>query len=76
MVFNLKFVSCFQGNFFQNLGSILLFAIFGTIISAVLFGGGVYLLGVVRCYGLTLYSTGMAGLFTLKIDPVGSEQKV
>jgi sodium/hydrogen exchanger 8 len=36
----------FEGNFFTNLGSILLFAIIGTTISALVVGGGVYLLGL------------------------------
>ena len=38
--------SVFSGNFFTNLGSILLFAIVGTTISALVVGGGVYLLGL------------------------------
>lgn len=36
-----------QGNFFQNFGSIILFAVVGTLISALIVGGGVYLLGQV-----------------------------
>ena len=41
------FVVCLQGNFFQNLGSIVMFAVFGTAISAVIVGGGLYVLGMV-----------------------------
>ncbi|ESN92096.1 hypothetical protein HELRODRAFT_157990 [Helobdella robusta] len=34
-----------KGNFFQNIGTILVFAIFGTVLSAVAVGAGVFLLG-------------------------------
>lgn len=44
----------FQGNFFQNIGSITLFAVIGTAISAFIVGGGIYFLGQVRIIVLTL----------------------
>ena len=41
------FYYCEQGNFFANLGSIILFAVLGTAISAFTVGLGLWVLGEV-----------------------------
>lgn len=54
------FIFLSQGNFFQNIGSIILFAVVGTLISALIVGGGVYLLGQVSYWGkIILNSVGL-----------------
>ncbi|XP_064639883.1 sodium/hydrogen exchanger 8-like isoform X2 [Lineus longissimus] len=62
-----------KGNFFQNIGSILVFAIFGTIISAVVIGGGVYLLGRAQvAYQLNLFESFAFGSLISAVDPVAT----
>ncbi len=52
-----------QGNFFQNIGSITLFAVIGTAISAFIVGGGIYFLGQVSVVVVSVNSSGTASLF-------------
>ncbi|CAH1778714.1 unnamed protein product [Owenia fusiformis] len=62
-----------KGNFFQNIGSILVFAIFGTIISAVVIAGGVYLLGTADvAYRLNLVESFAFGSLISAVDPVAT----
>ncbi|XP_056015707.1 sodium/hydrogen exchanger 8-like isoform X2 [Ostrea edulis] len=62
-----------KGNFFQNLGSILVFAIIGTVISALVVGGGIYLLGQAQVvYKLTWIESFAFGSLISAVDPVAT----
>ncbi|XP_074645206.1 sodium/hydrogen exchanger 8-like [Tubulanus polymorphus] len=62
-----------KGNFFQNIGSILVFAVFGTIISALVVGGGVFLLGKAQvAYQLDLIESFAFGSLISAVDPVAT----
>ncbi|GFU11230.1 hypothetical protein NPIL_631481 [Nephila pilipes] len=62
-----------KGNFFQNIGSILVFAIFGTAISAFIIGGGVYLLGMADvAYKLDFTESFAFGSLVSAVDPVAT----
>lgn len=62
-----------KGNFFQNLGTILVFAIFGTTISALVVGGGVYLLGMADVvYRLSVVESFAFGSLISAVDPVAT----
>uniref|UniRef100_A0A452SQH7 Sodium/hydrogen exchanger n=1 Tax=Ursus americanus TaxID=9643 RepID=A0A452SQH7_URSAM len=66
--------SLHKGNFFQNIGSITLFAVFGTAISAFVVGGGIYFLGqhhrVTPSFSLP-YSFAFGSLISA-VDPVAT----
>ncbi|XP_072013039.1 sodium/hydrogen exchanger 8-like isoform X1 [Amphiura filiformis] len=65
--------SLHKGNFFQNIGSICVFAVFGTIISAMIVGGGVYLLGQAGvAYELKLVESFAFGSLISAVDPVAT----
>lgn len=57
---------CTQGNFFQNLGSIVMFAVCGTAISALIVGGGTYILGLVSRIQAHLFSRVTLGFWHLQ----------
>ncbi|XP_059139556.1 sodium/hydrogen exchanger 8-like [Physella acuta] len=62
-----------KGNFFHNIGSILVFAVFGTVISAVVVGGGVYLLGQAEvAYKLDVVESFAFGSLVSAVDPVAT----
>ncbi|XP_058792951.1 sodium/hydrogen exchanger 8 [Phymastichus coffea] len=62
-----------KGNFFQNIGSIMVFAIFGTAISAFVIGAGVYLLGVAQvAYKLNFVESFAFGSLISAVDPVAT----
>ncbi|XP_017858205.1 PREDICTED: sodium/hydrogen exchanger 8 [Drosophila arizonae] len=62
-----------KGNFFQNIGSILVFAIFGTTISALVIGAGIYLLGMAEvAYRLNFSESFAFGSLISAVDPVAT----
>lgn len=62
-----------KGNFFQNIGSILVFAILGTAISAFVIGAGVYLLGLAQvAYKLSFVESFAFGSLISAVDPVAT----
>ncbi|KAK7114996.1 sodium/hydrogen exchanger 8-like [Littorina saxatilis] len=62
-----------KGNFFQNIGSIMVFAVVGTAISAMVVGGGVYLLGQAKvAYELTMIESFAFGSLISAVDPVAT----
>lgn len=62
-----------KGNFFQNIGSILVFAIAGTAISALVIGSGVYLLGLADvAYHLSFIESFAFGSLISAVDPVAT----
>ncbi|KAK0097904.1 hypothetical protein PV326_012990 [Microctonus aethiopoides] len=62
-----------KGNFFQNIGSILVFAIFGTAISAFVIGAGIYLLGLAKvAYKLSFVESFAFGSLISAVDPVAT----
>jgi len=62
-----------KGNFFQNIGSILVFAIFGTAISAFVIGAGIYLLGLAQvAHKLSFVESFAFGSLISAVDPVAT----
>ncbi|XP_047139467.1 sodium/hydrogen exchanger 8 isoform X1 [Hydra vulgaris] len=62
-----------KGNFFANLGSIVVFAVFGTIISAITIGCGVFMLGKAKiAYELTFRESFAFGSLISAVDPVAT----
>ncbi|GIY98641.1 hypothetical protein CEXT_233251 [Caerostris extrusa] len=61
------------GNFFRNIGSILVFAIFGTAVSAFIVGGSLFLLGKKQwVYELTFTESFAFGSFLSAVDPMAT----
>lgn len=62
-----------KGNFFQNIGSILVFAIAGTTISALVIGAGIYVLGIAEvAYRLSFVESFAFGSLISAVDPVAT----
>jgi len=62
-----------KGNFFQNLGSIMIFAIFGTLLSAIVIGTGIWVLGLADvAYRLDMVESFAFGSLISAVDPVAT----
>lgn len=62
-----------KGNFFQNIGSILVFAIFGTAISAFVMGAGIYIFGQINLtHSLSAQDSFAFGSLVSAVDPVAT----
>ena len=62
-----------KGNFFANIGSIAIFAIIGTAISALVVGSGVYLMGLAKLvYPLNFVESFAFGSLISAVDPVAT----
>nr|KAF6472519.1 hypothetical protein HJG59_016922 [Molossus molossus] len=65
--------SLHKGNFFQNIGSITLFSVFGTAISAFVVGGGIYFLGQADVISkLNMTDSFAFGSLISAVDPVAT----
>ncbi|KAM6162978.1 sodium/hydrogen exchanger 8 [Rhynchocyon petersi] len=65
--------SLHKGNFFQNIGSITLFAVLGTAISAFVVGGGIYFLGQADVISkLNMTDSFAFGSLISAVDPVAT----
>ncbi|XP_022047775.1 sodium/hydrogen exchanger 8 [Acanthochromis polyacanthus] len=65
--------SLHKGNFFQNIGSITLFAVIGTAISAFIVGGGIYFLGQADViHKMTMTDSFAFGSLISAVDPVAT----
>ncbi|KAM9444870.1 sodium/hydrogen exchanger 8 [Clarias gariepinus] len=65
--------SLHKGNFFQNIGSITLFAVIGTAISAFIVGGGIFFLGQADViYKMTMTDSFAFGSLISAVDPVAT----
>ncbi|XP_014676007.1 PREDICTED: sodium/hydrogen exchanger 8-like [Priapulus caudatus] len=62
-----------KGNFFQNIGSILTFAVLGTTVSAFIIGGGLYFLGQAEVvYTFSAVESFAFGSLISAVDPVAT----
>ncbi|KAF6089393.1 solute carrier family 9 member A8 [Phyllostomus discolor] len=72
-IIEFKKLANWKGNFFQNIGSIILFSVFGTAISAFVVGGGIYFLGQADVISkLNMTDSFAFGSLISAVDPVAT----